>query len=64
MHPFEMLMIATFMAVVATLITGVAGMGKTDTQGRGRSTRLMMLRVGLSVTLVLEILVYATFIKS
>lgn len=64
-HPFAYLMVATFLAAVATMLGGVAGLGKTDSNIKAaeRSTKLMALRVGLCGLLLVEILIYIAYIK-
>jgi hypothetical protein len=60
-HLFPPLMVVTFLAAVLTLLVGIgnlAGNGDGD-----RSTRLMVLRVGLCALLLAEILIYITFLK-
>ena len=61
MHPFAYFMIFTFLAALATMLAGVAGMGSTGNQSR--STNLMALRVGLCGLLLAEILIYINFIR-
>ena len=64
-HPFAYVMVATFVAALVTLLLGVAGMGKSEhgKQDPDRSTRLMALRVGLCVALLVEIIIYLAYIK-
>ena len=66
-HPFAYLMVATFVAAVATMLLGVAGMSNPGAKGApasgGHSTFLMALRVGLCILLLLEILIYIAYIK-
>ncbi len=54
---FKTLMVATFVAALLTMLTGVARIGKPD------SNILMRLRVTLCAVLLVEILVYAFFLK-
>ena len=60
MHPFAYLMIATFCCALVTLLMGIGTMGSKNSE---KGNKLMMLRVGFCVALLVEILVYATFIK-
>lgn len=64
-HPFAYVMVATFLAALVTLVLGVAGMSKTEagTHNAARSTKLMALRVGLCIALLIEILIYVAYIK-
>ncbi len=64
-HPFAYVMIATFLAALVTLVLGVAGMSKSQdgTQNPDRSTKLMALRVGLCIALLIEIIIYIAYIK-
>lgn len=62
MHPFAYVMIATFAAVVVVLFSGIIQMGKA--KSKQPSTKLMTLRVALSVLLLAEILAYIIFIKN
>ncbi len=64
-HPFAYVMIATFLAALVTLVLGVAGMSKSQdgTQSPDRSTKLMAIRVGLCVALLIEIIIYIAYIK-
>ncbi|MFZ2587516.1 MAG: hypothetical protein WAZ18_05305 [Alphaproteobacteria bacterium] len=57
----HILMILTFLAAVATLLTGVFGMGSSASGPR--STRLMALRVALCLALLGEILIYVGFVR-
>lgn len=61
MHPFAYVMIATFIGTVVVLFSGIIQM--TAPQSKRPSTKLMMLRVALSVLLLTEMLVYIVFIK-
>ncbi len=65
-HPFAYIMVATFVAAVATMLMGVAGMSNPGTTGapaNGKGTFLMALRVGLCILLLIEILIYIAYIK-
>lgn len=64
-HPFAYVMVATFLAAVATMLLGVAGLSRTEngTHNANRSTSLMALRVGLCIALLVEILIYIAYIK-
>ena len=62
MHPFAYVMIATFVATLVVLFSGIIQMGKL--QRKKPSTKLMALRVGLSVLLLTEMLIYIVFIKN
>lgn len=64
-HPFAYVMVATFLAAVATMLLGVAGLSRTEngTHNASRSTSLMALRVGLCIALLVEILIYIAYIK-
>lgn len=55
-------MIATFVATLVVLFSGIIQMGKL--QRKKPSTKLMALRVGLSVLLLTEMLIYIVFIKN
>jgi hypothetical protein len=59
-------MVGTFVAAVIIMLAGVAGLGKTAANGThsgSRSTQLMVLRVGLCVLLLAEIIIYIAYIK-
>lgn len=66
-HPFAILMVATFVGALATLLAGVTGMGRANPQGEAAraatSNKLMALRVALCLLLLAEILVYVAFIR-
>jgi hypothetical protein len=64
-HPFAYVLVLTFLAAVTTTLLGVAGLGKSEsgTHNPTRSTKLMALRVGLCILLLLEILIYLAYIK-
>ena len=64
-HPFAYVMVATFLAAVATMLLRVAGLSRTEngTHNANRSTSLMALRVGLCIALLVEILIYIAYIK-
>lgn len=66
LHPFAYLMVATFLLAVGTLLTGIAGLGHTSKNGTQalRSNRLMALRVGLCMLLLVEIVIYVAFLKA
>lgn len=64
---FSILMVATFVAAVITMLTGVAGLAKEAAgdapAARSRATRLMALRVGLCMLLLAEIIIYINYFK-
>jgi hypothetical protein len=64
-HPFAYVLVFTFLAAITTMVLGVAGLGKSEhgTHDAARSTRLMALRVGLCVLLLIEILIYIAYFK-
>ena len=64
-HPFAYVLVGTFLAAILTMLVGIAGLSKSDKDGHDatRSTRLMALRVGLCFLLLIEILIYITYIK-
>lgn len=63
-HWFSYVMAATFVGAVITMGLGVAGLGNATADNHGRkSTRLMALRVGLCGLLLLEIVIYLTWLK-
>ena len=62
-HPFKLVMIATFLAAVIVLALGVGGMHKNGSAMAKRAGNLMALRVALCVLLLVEILIYAAFIR-
>ena len=55
-------MIATFLATVVVLFSGIIQMG--NQKRKKPNTKLMTLRVALSVLLLAEMLVYIVFIKA
>ena len=63
--PFAYVMIATFLAAVATMAAGVGGLSRSGDGKEGglRSNRLMTIRVGLCALLLAEIVVYVTYIR-
>jgi hypothetical protein len=57
---YKALMVLTFLAALTTLLSGVLNMGTRSNEARGKtSNRLMMLRVGLCILLLVEILIYS-----
>ncbi len=60
MHPFAYVMIVTFCCALATLLLGVGTMGSKDPE---KGNKLMMMRVGFCAALLVEMLIYAIFIK-
>lgn len=65
LHPFAYVMIATFLAAVATMLLGVAGLSnpRKSLEAAEFSNKLMGIRVGLCVLLLGEIIFYITCIK-
>ncbi|PIZ30063.1 MAG: hypothetical protein COY40_05505 [Alphaproteobacteria bacterium CG_4_10_14_0_8_um_filter_53_9] len=62
---FKILMVGTFLAAISALAAGMAGMAKKDKgmENKERTSKLMMLRVALSFALVIEIIIYITYLK-
>ena len=56
------LMLVTFVAVVFTLFAGVGSLGRDKGSGKF-GNRLMKVRVGLCLMLVLEIVFYSFFMR-
>lgn len=65
-HPLAITMVLTFVAAIATLVVGIAGMGRAaaDSASAKRANQLMMLRVGLCVLLLIQIIFYVIYIKN
>ncbi len=62
-------MVVTFVAAVATMLMGVAGLSRTSTDPSPatphlRSPKLMALRVGLCVALLAQIVLYISWFKA
>lgn len=63
-HPFTWLMLATFLAALVTLLTGVAGMANRQQSNKhNRATWLMAARVGLCILLLIEMLIYHFYLN-
>lgn len=60
---FAVVMTATFISAVATMLVGVAGLSSSDPAHGARSTRLMALRVVLCFALLVQIIVYVLYFK-
>lgn len=58
-------MVATFLGAIATMMLGVAGLGKSSTSKKdlNKVTNLMTLRVALCALLLVEIIFYVTYLK-
>ena len=56
-------MVLTFGAAVATLLGGIANMGKKERSEKG-SNKLMMLRVGLCALLLAEMVIFSMLFKA
>lgn len=60
---FKLLMIITLLGAIASFVAGIGSMRQKDEKSTGRSNRYMMLRVGFSILLLIEILIYLIFLK-
>lgn len=59
---FIALMFATFAGAVLTLLGGIANMGKQQ-RGKKSATNLMIIRVGLCLILLIEMIIYSIYFK-
>lgn len=65
-HWFTYLMAGTLLLAVITMVAGVANLGQVKPEGTEPTTRgntLMFLRVGLCLLLLVQIVIYITYIK-
>ncbi len=57
-------MVLTFLAAVATLFAGIFDMGKNvQSPTKNKTNRLMVLRVTICLVLLVEMVIYATFLR-
>ncbi len=67
-HWFAWMMVATFVCAIGLLVLGMANLaGPRDAEDSGnksgRSTSLMFMRVGFCLALLVQIIIYVTYIK-
>ncbi len=55
---FKVIMVLTLLGAIFSFVAGIGSMRRKDASTTGAGNRFMMLRVGFSILLLIEILVY------